>query len=78
MDVEFANSTPDIDIYTVIHAKVAMYKDKDTRIADVDNFLRMKAYHFYRGTVGCPKKGEIGDVYDAIKDLPEYSGAVNV
>lgn len=78
VNAEFANGTPNIDTYTVINVEVAMYKDLATRVGSVENFLRMQTYHFYRGAVGCPTKAEIGDVYDAIKDLPEYAGAVNV
>ena len=75
---EYNASNMDRDNYETLHVTVAVYKDASVRLANVDDFIVINTYHFYVGDVGAPRKAELGDVYDALKDLPAYSGAVNV
>lgn len=75
---EFATLNPNSDNYTTINIKVALYKDVATRALDVENFLRLKEYHFIAGEPNAPENERVVKAYKALKHLPEFADAVDV
>lgn len=78
MSGEFGTESPNSGDYTVIQVKVALYKDAVTRELSVENFLRLKEYHFTHGKPSAPNHAEIADVYDSLKDSAEFNGSEDV
>jgi hypothetical protein len=75
---EFAAVNPNSNEYTSINVKVASYKDATTRALDVENYIRLKEYHYLAGQVDAPTNEHVEKAYKALKKLPEFEGAIDV
>lgn len=78
MNVEFRVDPPGSNGYSKVDIIVGLYKDAAHRVGGVDNALRTKQYHYLKSDTGAPTKAELDEVYDALKLLPEFNGAVDV
>jgi len=74
---EFAVVEPNSNQYTSINIKVASYKDATTRALNVENYIRLKEYHYIQGSVDAPVNEHIEKAYKALRKLPEFDGAVD-
>ena len=72
---DYNNGPVDVGVYKRLHVSVALYVDKATRIASVDNWLAMKHYTFIFGEPNAPADCTVESIYTALKQLPEFDGA---
>lgn len=76
-DVVYSTSVADEHKYIRIRVAVALYVDRATREASVDNWLKLKSYTFLQDAPGAPTVTDRAAVYTALKLLPEFAGAVD-
>jgi hypothetical protein len=77
MDTEFHNYQPDTDEYTKMDVTVALYKDSTARANSVENYLRLKHYHFLKSDLNSPDSEKVDKVYKALKKLDDFDGAID-
>jgi hypothetical protein len=78
IDSEFHNYQPDTDEYTKMDVTVALYKDNIARNNSVENYLRLKQYHFLKSEPKSPSNEKIDKVYIALKKLDEFDGSIDI
>ena len=77
IDGEFAAADPNSNAYTTITIRLASYKDTATRALNVENYIRLKEYHYIVGGVNAPTNEHVEKAYKALKKLPEFDGAID-